>query len=160
MCAFGQECCDTVCCGVGQICCLDEGPQTSAPVCFTPTPQQPTCPAGCAPGCVSDRNLKRDIQPVDGQSVLASVARMPIATWSYTSSDPAVRHMGPMAQDFYAAFGLGNTDRAYDPTDAHGVAFAAIQGLYDQLQQQEARIEALERENAEFKSMCVDGHAH
>jgi hypothetical protein len=101
---------------------------------------------------VSDRNLKRDIEPVDGRTVLESVAQMPIATWSYTSDEPSIRHMGPMAQDFHAAFGLGDTDRAYDPIDAHGVAFAAIQGLYEQMQRQEARIEALERENAELRA--------
>jgi hypothetical protein len=111
---------------------------------------------GCAPACVSDRNLKRDVEPVDSRAVLRGVAQMPIATWSYSADERAVRHMGPMAQDFHAAFGLGNTDRAYDPIDAHGVAFAAIQGLYEQLQQQEARIEALERENADLRAgVCV-----
>jgi hypothetical protein len=110
-----------------------------------------TCPQGCAPLCISDRNLKRDIQPVDSRTVLESVARLPIATWAY-KSDPSVRHLGPMAQDFYGAFGLGGTDRAYNPIDAHGVALAAIQGLYEQLQMQNARIERLERENVELRA--------
>jgi hypothetical protein len=96
---------------------------------------------------VSDRNLKRDIEPVDERAVLESVARLPVSTWSYKQDDPSVRHLGPMAQDLYAAFGLGNTDRAYDPVDAHGIAFAAIRALYEQSQEQNARIERLEREN-------------
>jgi Chaperone of endosialidase len=100
---------------------------------------------------VSDRNLKRDIEPIDDQSVLERVARMPISTWSYKTDDPSVRHIGPMAQDFHAAFGLGDTDRAYDPIDAHGVAFAAIQALSERVAEQNARLERLERENQELR---------
>jgi hypothetical protein len=119
--------------------------------CFTPTSQQPTCPKGCE-GCVSDRNLKRDLEPVDPQDVLERVSRMPISTWSYTSDDPSVRHMGMMAQDFYGEFGLGTTDKAFNPVDAHGVEMAAIQALTQRLQEQERRIEKLEQENRELRS--------
>jgi hypothetical protein len=91
---------------------------------------------------------------VDPQAVLESVARVPVSTWSYKTDDPSVHHMGPMAQDFYAEFGLGNTDKAYNPIDAHGVAFAAIQALYDRLQQQDARIDKLARENEELRREC------
>jgi hypothetical protein len=98
---------------------------------------------------VSDRDVKRDIEPVEDEAVLESVARMPISTWSYKSDDPSVRHLGPMAQDFHAAFGLGDTDKAYDPIDAHGVALAAIRALNEQVKEQNARIQRLERENRE-----------
>jgi hypothetical protein len=100
---------------------------------------------------VSDRNLKSAIAPIDEQAVLEGVARMPISTWSYKSDDPSVRHLGPMAQDFHAAFGLGSTDRAYDPIDAHGVELAAIKALYARLRAQEEHIERLERENQELQ---------
>jgi hypothetical protein len=100
---------------------------------------------------LSDRNLKRDIEPVDEQAVLERVAGMPVSTWSYKSNSASVRHLGPMAQDFSAAFGLGNTDRAYDSVDAHGVALTAIKALYDRSREQDARIERLERENAELR---------
>ena len=76
---------------------------------------------------------------------------MPVATWSYKSDDPSIRHMGPMAQDLYAEFGLGHTDKAYSPIDANGVAFAAIQALYERMRDQDARIEKLERENAQLR---------
>jgi hypothetical protein len=121
------------------------------PVCFTPTSTQTTCPQGCAPLCVSDRNLKRDIEPVDEQGILDRVAGMPVSTWSYKSDDPSVRHMGPMAQDFHAAFGLGKSDRTYDAIDAHGVELAAIKALYERLQRDEATIERLERENLDLR---------
>jgi hypothetical protein len=155
-CTGGTPYCDGSCkpdactnCTPDQICCKSEGPVGgAAPTCYTPTPAQPTCGVGCAPQCVSDRNLKRDIEPVDEQEILERVASMPESTWSYRSDDPSVRHLGPMAQDFRAAFGLGDTDRAYDPIDAHGVAFAAIKALAERLEAQSARIERLERENA------------
>jgi hypothetical protein len=103
---------------------------------------------------VSDRNVKRDIEPVDEQAVLEAVARLPVSTWSYKSDDPAVRHMGPMAQDFKASFGLGDSDRSYHPIDAHGVTLAAIQALYERLQEQESRIERLEKDNADLRREC------
>ena len=98
-----------------------------------------------------DRNLKRDIEPVDEQAVLERVAGMPVSTWAYKSEDPTVRHLGPMAQDFHAAFGLGDTDRAYNSIDAHGVALAAIKALYERSREQDARINRLEQENAELR---------
>jgi hypothetical protein len=105
---------------------------------------------------VSDRNVKRDIRPVDERAVLQSIARMPLSTWSYTSDDPSVRHLGPMAQDFYQAFGLGETDRAYDPIDAHGVTLAAIKALYQEVQDQRTRIDRLEQENLDLRHrVCI-----
>jgi hypothetical protein len=159
-CGGGRACCGSTCCGAGQLCCRVGGPVPTVDpyYCMTPTASQMTCPPSCAPKCVSDRNVKRDVEPVDQDAILESVARMPVSTWSYKSEDPSVRHMGPMAQDFQAAFGLGDTDRAYDAIDAHGVAFAAIQGLYEQMRAQGARIERLERENEALRErQCVPG---
>jgi hypothetical protein len=57
-----------------------------------------------------------------------------------------------MAQDFYAAFGLGDTDRAYNAIGAHGVALAAIKALYERRRAQDARIEHLEQENRDLRA--------
>ena len=152
-CGSGETCCGTSCCTQGQLCCESSGPvQALYPGCFTPTASQPTCPPGCSPLCVSDRNLKHDIEPIDEQAVLERVARMPISSWSYKTDDSSVRHLGPMAQDFHAAFGLGSTDRAYDPIDAHGVELAAIKALYERMQTQGQLIERLQRENEELRA--------
>jgi hypothetical protein len=80
----------------------------------------------------SDRALKHDFRPLDKGSVLDKVARMPITSWSYKAEKPSVRHIGPIAQDFYAAFGLGLDDKHISTIDEGGVALAAIQGLYRQ----------------------------
>ena len=92
--------------------------------------------------------LKENFSPVDAQTVLEILADMPISTWNYKTDDPTVRHMGPMAQDFYAAFGLGADDTHLAPLDANGVAMAAIQALYQQGQAQAAHINTLEQQNA------------
>lgn len=151
-CGGGESCCGNQCCGQGEICCKGEGPQGAFPICFKPSATQPTCPAGCAPACVSDKDAKQDFSPVDDRQVLDALAKVPMSTWSYKTGDPSVRHLGPTAQDLHDAFGLGPTDRAYDPVDAHGVAFSSIRALYSIVKEQNARIEKLERENAELKS--------
>lgn len=94
----------------------------------------------------SDVNLKTNFAPVDSQAVLDLVAQLPVSTWNYKSQPGDIRHMGPMAQDFYAAFGLGEDDRHISTVDAAGVAFAAIQGLYAQNQALQAENAALQQQ--------------
>ncbi len=93
----------------------------------------------------SDRNLKENIRPLDPREVLNRLAQMPVAEWNYKSQPASIRHVGPMAQDFRAAFGLGDSDRHISTTDADGVALAAIQGLYGLVKEREDRIIELER---------------
>jgi hypothetical protein len=92
---------------------------------------------------VSDRNAKENIEAVDAQAILKAVATLPVSTWNYKSQDDAVRHLGPMAQDFAAAFGLGENDTTINTVDADGVSLAAIQALYHLVQAQQAQIDAL-----------------
>jgi acetyl-CoA acetyltransferase len=112
------------------------------------------CPQGCAPVCRSDRNDKTNLEPVNPGAVLEAVSRMPISTWSYREEATATRHMGPMAQDFRSAFGLGDSERYYYSVDAHGVALAAIQALNTLVQEQKTRLEVLERQQAELQENC------
>ncbi len=76
----------------------------------------------------SDINAKQDIEQVNQQNILQKVAALPISEWSYKDA-PNSRHIGPMAQDFYAAFNLGNTEKGLSTIDTGGVALAAIQAL-------------------------------
>ena len=71
-----------------------------------------------------------------------------MTTWNYKSQDAAIRHMGPVAQDFYAAFGVGEDDTHITTIDADGVALAASQALYALAQEQAGRIASLQAENA------------
>jgi hypothetical protein len=99
----------------------------------------------------SDRNIKQDFSEVDSRAVLEKVAQLPIQTWAY-KNDPNTKHLGPMAQDFYAAFTVGPDDKHIATVDADGVALAAIQGLNQKLEEERAanvelkqRVEKLEQ---------------
>ncbi|MDW7980770.1 MAG: tail fiber domain-containing protein [Verrucomicrobiales bacterium] len=102
---------------------------------------------------ISDRNAKENFAPVDPVEVLHKLRELPIQTWNYKGQDPAVRHIGPTAQDFHAAFGLGDSDTGITTIDADGVALAAIQGLNKKLEQKDAEIAELKRELAELKRL-------
>ena len=88
----------------------------------------------------SDRNQKKNIEPIDTAIILAGVVNMPVSRWNYKVDDDEVRHLGPMAQDFHAAFGLGQDDKHIASIDASGVSLAAIQELNKQLELQKERI--------------------
>lgn len=107
---------------------------------------------------VSDRNLKDNFSEVDGDEILAKIASLPISSWNYRSQDPSIRHMGPVAQDFHAAFGLGADDKSISTVDASGVALAAIQALYAQNQEKEAEVAELraELENLEKRLQALE----
>ena len=64
--------------------------------------------------------------------MLDKVSNLPISEWSYVS-EHGVRHVGPMAQDFYAAFNVGEDDRHITSIDEDGVALAAIKALHRQV---------------------------
>jgi len=102
----------------------------------------------------SDREKKENFSPVNPQVVLEEIASLPITRWNY-KENPGVEHIGPVAQDFYAAFGLGSDERAIGTVDADGVALAAIQGLYEIAQEQEAQIEALQQQNTELETRLL-----
>lgn len=90
----------------------------------------------------SDRNAKENFTTVNSQEVLAKVVALPISRWNF-KTDPRAEHVGPMAQDFREAFGLGTDDKHIATVDADGVALAAIQGLHEQVREKDAEIQAL-----------------
>jgi len=94
----------------------------------------------------SDRNAKQDFAAVNPQAVLDKVAAMPITQWVY-KTDTGTRHIGPMAQDFYAAFNVGPDERHITTVDEGGVALAAIQGLDQKVAEKEVEIQTLKQQN-------------
>lgn len=101
----------------------------------------------------SDRALKEDVRTVDPGTVLARLVDMPITTWRLKAQDAGIRHMGPMAQDFRAAFDLGESELGINTVDADGVALAAIQGLNAKL---EAEVATLRAELTELRSLRAE----
>jgi len=112
---------------------------------------------GGAWSSLSDRNARENFQPVDCRQILERVAALPITTWNYKTQPATIRHIGPIAQDFAAAFGVGEDDRCVSTVDAEGVALAAIKGLYEELQAEKARNEALEKRLAELERKLGKG---
>lgn len=102
---------------------------------------------------LSDANSKENFRDLDDTDVLAKLARMSIREWNYKAQDAAIRHVGPTAQDFHAAFGLGEDPLRISTIDADGVALAAASALARenatlkaQLAALTARLDALERD--------------
>lgn len=99
----------------------------------------------------SDRHNKQAIMPVDSVSVLETVAKLPISTWEYKGQD-GVKHIGPMAQNFHAAFGLGDDPKGISSIDTGGVALAAIKGLNEVGQ---SRDKVIAIQNEKIKSLTA-----
>ncbi len=113
--------------------------------------------------CTSDRNAKENLVPANGEEVLNRLAAMPLYSYNFKNADPSIRSLGPMAQDFYAAFGLGQDNKMVASINLEGVALSAIQGLYaevqadrEQLKSKEAHIAELEQRVARIEGLL--GH--
>lgn len=101
----------------------------------------------------SDRNAKENFTPLDTQAILAKVAAMPVTEWNYKNDGVDTRHIGPVAQDFQAAFKLdGADDKHISVVDEGGVALAAIQGLNQKLEGKDAVIQQQAGEISELKT--------
>ncbi|HEY0043890.1 MAG TPA: tail fiber domain-containing protein [Allosphingosinicella sp.] len=98
--------------------------------------------------CTSSVTTKANFVPVSGEDVLAKVRQLPITTWNYTSEGAGVRHLGPMAEDFYTAFGLGVGNTSIGVQDLASVSLAAVQAL----DARTAELEQLRGEVAQLKS--------
>ena len=102
---------------------------------------------------LSSREAKENFAVVDDWEVLARLEALPIATWNYKAGSPEERHMGPVAEDFHAAFGLGADDRHIAPKDIAGVALAAIKAQQAEISALRNQVSALE----ELVSRLLDG---
>lgn len=106
-----------------------------------------TLPAGGGSwSSVSDRNMKENFGGVNTRDILQRVLKLPISTWNYKTQNSSVRHIGPMAQDFYKLFGVGESDTRIATIDPDGVALAAIQGLNEELKDRDKKIEDQQQE--------------
>jgi hypothetical protein len=100
----------------------------------------------------SSREIKKDFAVFDPAAALQGVRNLPILTWVYTADQTGARHVGPIAEEFYTAFGLGADNKHIAPSDQAGLALAAIQGLSNEVQQKDQRIHALEERLAQLEN--------
>lgn len=113
-------------------------------------------PGGGTWSSLSDRDSKENFHPVDPQEILNKLAHIDISSWNYKTQDEHIRHLGPVAQDFYAAFGLGHDNKHIGSVDADGVALTAIKALHQKQNELDARtteIDDLRQQMAEMKSL-------
>ncbi len=122
----------------------------------TPTAGVVLAAGGGAWSSLSDRNAKHAFADVDRRQLLHTLADVPIQTWQYNSQPDGIRHIGPTAQDFHRAFGVGEDPTRISTVDADGVALAAVQGLYDLAVAQEADLRRLTRENRVLEARLAD----
>jgi hypothetical protein len=101
---------------------------------------------------VSDRNRKENFLGVDGEDLLARLQRVPVSTWNYKSQEKSIRHLGPMAQDLYAAFGLGESDLLINTIDIDGVNLAAAKAVADRTDALRAKVSELSAENEKLRT--------
>jgi len=114
---------------------------------------------------VSDKAKKENFQPVDGEGALGKIRSLTLTSWNFIGQDPRQsRHYGPVAQEFFAAFGhdgIGTigTPTTITSTDMAGVLMIAVQALEERtavLQQEKERlkeaVEASKAENAELRA--------
>jgi len=104
----------------------------------------------------SDVHAKADFAPVNTDLILERVANLSIQQWRFKAEPADVKHLGPMAQDFRAAFGLGEIPTAIATVDADGVALAAIQALHRKLEEQRAEKAAMQKRIARLEELVLD----
>jgi Chaperone of endosialidase len=101
----------------------------------------------------SDKTKKENFQQVDGEAVLDKIRGFELSSWNFIGHDPKeFRHYGPMAQDFFAAFGHDGVGQIGSETtinsgDMAGILMIAVQALEKrtaELKQKEERIAVLE----------------
>ena len=106
----------------------------------------------------SDRNKKENLQPVEGEEVLGKIRGLNLTSWNLIGQDPKrFRHYGPMAQDFFTAFGrdaIGTigTETTITSTDMDGILMIAVQALENRSVEQKKEMEAVKAENAKLKA--------
>lgn len=101
---------------------------------------------------LSDVNSKEHFRDLDDDDVLAKIARMPVREWNYKAQHAGIRHVGPTAQDFHSAFGLGEDPLRISTIDADGIALRAIQALEARTRSMVVANESLARENRQLKA--------
>jgi hypothetical protein len=106
---------------------------------------------------ILDRTRKENFPALDPDDVLARIRALPVTTWQYRDeADSTVRHIGPTAQDWHAAFGLSQDATTINMSDLDGVNLAAIQALDRADTAQDGEIRTLRGENAQLRAQNAE----
>ena len=83
----------------------------------------------------SSREFKENINTVDYGDVLSKINQLNISEWNYTNEQDSVKHIGPIAEDFYSLFGVGNDNKHISTIDPAGIALAGIKALSKEVEE-------------------------
>ncbi len=99
----------------------------------------------------SYKKLKENFQNVNKLKILEGIAELEITSWNYIREGKDVKHIGPMSEDFYQVFHVGNDDKSISTIDPAGIALVGVQELYKMV------IE-LQKENSDLKKKLESIH--
>jgi len=108
--------------------------------------------------------LKENFEPLDGAMIINLIDQLPVTKWNYKTDNPSIKHIGPVAQDFYSLFSLGNDDKSISSVDPSGVALVAIKELSkenkvmkEQIESYKSQVQTLQEEVEQIKAMLAKG---
>lgn len=111
-------------------------------------------PGAGAWSTLSDSTLKENITPINALSFINKIEELDIYSWSYKSQNNTIKHIGPMAQDFYKTFKLGTNKTTINSGDFDGINLLLLKGLNEKVQilnNQSSQISTLENEIKQLK---------
>jgi hypothetical protein len=103
--------------------------------------------------CTSSRLTKENFADVNGEELLTTLRAVPVTTWNYVSEGKQARHIGPMAEDFHAAFGLGTGDTTIGVQDLAGISIAAVKALEERTAELQAKTAEVDELRARLLSL-------
>jgi hypothetical protein len=103
--------------------------------------------------CTSSRSTKENFAAVNGEELLLSLRSVPVTTWNYVSEGAQARHIGPMAEDFHATFGLGTSNTTIGVQDLAGISIAAVKALEERTAQLQAKTAEVDELRARLLSL-------
>jgi hypothetical protein len=103
--------------------------------------------------CTSSRTTKENFLAVSGEDVLSRLRGLSVSTWNYIAEGRQVRHLGPMAEDFYQTFHLGTGNTSIGVQDLAGVSLAAVKALEERTAQLQQKITEVEQLRAKLNTL-------
>lgn len=116
-------------------------------------------PGGGSWNTISDRNRKENFRTVDGEDLLQRLRGIPVSSWNYMAQDRAIRHIGPMAQDWERTFGLSGDSTTINSGDLAGVTLAGVQALEARATRHAADAQALAQRITQLEAQVADRDA-
>jgi hypothetical protein len=81
----------------------------------------------------SSEALKENFTQLDKEEILNKISQLRLEQWNYKVEDDTVKHIGPIAEQFYDLFGLGGSSKTVSSIDPAGIALVGVQALFEKI---------------------------